>query len=74
MMASASLTAFTAAYETATAARIKAEADLIVAIFAHDAKAVKIARRKLNAAIVRWNRAGEALRHHRRGQQMTMCG
>lgn len=51
-------------YGAATAARIRAEADLTAAAFSHDLKAVAMARRAAQAAVAAWKEANAARREH----------
>ena len=62
------------AYQKATAARLKAEADLTAATFGHDAQTAKIARRALKRALANWRRASELLETHGRSHAMTAGG
>ncbi len=64
MVSCAECAGLTAKYEEATAARLKAEAELTAASFARDPGAIKIARGAVMAAVVGWNRARERLRQH----------
>ena len=63
-----------AAYEEAVALRLTAEAELTAATFAHDAKAVTLARGAVLDAIVKWARAEETLRRHRSSHVMRAGG
>ncbi len=54
-----------AAYESATAGRVQAEADLTAAIFGHDRRAMASARRQLKASTERWRRASGELQRHK---------
>ena len=60
-----------AAYGACTGERMGAEADLAAAVFAHDSKSEKVARRRLRWAIVRWRLAKEKFEAHQRGHAMT---
>ena len=60
-----------AKYQSATGARLKAEAELTAAVFARDPKAGKVARRALKSALAEWRRASEQLQQHERSHAMT---
>lgn len=60
-----------ARYASATAVRCSAEAELTAATFAHDAKALKLARRAAKSALEGWRRANQALIAHERSHVMT---
>jgi len=60
-----------ARYASATAVRCSAEAELTAATFAHDPKALKLARRAAKSALEGWRRANEAMIAHERTHVMT---
>ena len=60
-----------AAYGACTGERMGAEADLAAAVFAHDSKGEKVARRRLRWAVVRWRLAKERVDSHQRAHVLT---
>jgi len=63
---------FLAAYGSSTAERMGAEADLAAAVFSHNPKSTKVARRRLRWALVKWRLAKEKFEAHQRGHVMTV--
>lgn len=53
-----------AEYASATAARVRAEADLTAAAFSGDSKALKASRRAARAAMSAWKKASDAFHKH----------
>jgi len=60
-----------ASYGASTAERMGAEADLAAAVFSHDPKGEKVARRRLRWALVKWRLAKEKFEAHQRGHVMA---
>ena len=60
-----------ASYGATTAERMGAEADLAVAVFSHDPKGEKVARRRLRWALVKWRLAKEKFEVHQRSHVLT---
>ena len=61
-------------YELATAARLQAEADFLVAVCAHDAAAIERAVARLDIVVKKWVEISRALRAHRHGGYITAAG
>ncbi len=61
-------------YATATAARVRAEADLTAAAFSGDSKALKAARRAAEAAAGAWKKASDALHQHEGSHVLSAGG
>jgi hypothetical protein len=60
-----------AAYGASTAERMGAEADLAAAVFSHDSRTTKVARRRLRWALGKWRLAKEKFEGHQRGHVLT---
>jgi hypothetical protein len=60
-----------AAYGATTAERMGAEADLAAAVFSHDPKSEKVARRRLRWALAKWRFAKAEFEAHQRGHDLA---